>query len=578
MSFLRLGLILWCLLLGAAGFGQVSEARDWVIKSRFEQAYDRFKEGFGFPSLPPSKGYVLIGIQYAGFCEIYLIGPDGEDEKKLAGILSEWRTRQGMPGEAYYSDEAEGSVAFCNLSFAKRFASQVESNVGVADLAASLGPDTRIGWLIPHYATPEGVSDGIRGERSSIYDLSKAPPRAVTAGVVIGGWSIASVLLFAAYVPFVMAVALIVAGRVARKESIPIERRRILYPKIIMGSLIGSIATHIPFVMYFLISGNGREVSDAWFGTRPASLMLPLLLVSMVVPILILPRIQPMERRLFGRQPDDPEPISTPSEKKPFDLVAFLRENWLRILGVALYIIAITLPPKMEVARVLRLAGFVLFLSPWSFTRKINKEVDSLQPADPETQAMADLMAREMGLQKKLSVRVMKDSVGSGIHAGVFGEQIMVSPAFITDLTPDEQQFIFAHEIAHVVHKHSNTRYMVLMMLPVVVFLLAPFTYRVFGGVLPSWAIAAMFGFLICWMGASWFIGGRHARNREFLADRVALEATGNLDAAVSAFTKMKFGSAMPYAHDNDWQLSHPAMWRRIEALRKLERSAPDTL
>lgn len=96
---------------------------------------------------------------------------------------------------------------------------------------------------------------------------------------------------------------------IAKRTAIPIAQRRKLYGKAVLGGTYSLLAIHGILVAATLPTRVFEPLTQLWFGMRFAQFALPILPVFMLVPILMLPIMKPVEKRLFG--PSSPPPVVT---------------------------------------------------------------------------------------------------------------------------------------------------------------------------------------------------------------------------------------------------------------------------
>jgi Zn-dependent protease with chaperone function len=353
-----------------------------------------------------------------------------------------------------------------------------------------------------------------------------------TVGIVL-------LLLFVAFVPMVTTLSLVLAVLIACWQRLPIERRRWLYPKLVIYPTFAAILCHAPLTIFVIsFSPYPRTISDVWFGTlQPGTILGPTVTLALLPCLLAFWLAVPIEWKLFGR----PEEKLLAMEKRK-DLLA-----------------------KMAVDI------FLSLVRNWRQQRQARRQDDEL-----EQQVKA--LALQLGITNP--PKVMVDESPDGCEyafAFVFPSAVFVSRKLLEVLTPEEIRCALAHELAHLKLRHLSRRFP-LLFLCVALFSLSPLTFAVLPmrdrwlpAVDPVWLItvgiflAPTFALFLLFFGTRWI-----SRRQEFEADRMALEVTRNLDGIVSALTKLVQHSPMPYLAEVENHSIHPALSHRIERLRQI--------
>jgi Zn-dependent protease with chaperone function len=372
------------------------------------------------------------------------------------------------------------------------------------------------------------------------YAVSNASPDfQVTTSANVTTVGIVLLLLFVAFVPMVTTLSLVLAVLIACWQRLPIERRRWLYPKLVIYPTFAAILCHAPLTIFVIsFSPYPRTISDVWFGTlQPSTILGPTVTLALLPCLLAFWLAVPIEWKLFGR----PEEKLLAMEKRK-DLLA-----------------------KMAVDISLSL------VRNWRQQRQARRQDDEL-----EKQVKA--LALQFGITNPPKVMVDESPYGCEYaFAFVFPSAVVVSRKLLEVLTPEEIRCALAHELAHLKLRHLSRR-LPLLFLCVALFSLSPLTFAVLPmrdrwlpAVDPVWLItvgiflAPTFALFLLFFGTRWI-----SRRQEFEADRMALEVTRNLDGIVSALTKLVQHSPMPYLAQVEDLSTHPALSHRIERLRQI--------
>jgi Zn-dependent protease with chaperone function len=372
------------------------------------------------------------------------------------------------------------------------------------------------------------------------YAVSNASPDfQVTTSANVTTVGIVLLLLFVAFVPMVTTLSLVLAVLIACWQRLPIERRRWLYPKLVIYPTFAAILCHAPLAIFVIsFSPYPRTISDVWFGTlQPSTILGPTVTLALLPCLLAFWLTVPIEWKLFGR----PEEKLLAMEKRK-DLLA-----------------------KMAVDISLSL------VRNWRQQRHAWRQDDEL-----EKQVKA--LALQFGITNPPKVMVDESPDGRE-HTFIFAlpSAAIISRKSLEVLTPEELRCVLAHELAHLKLRHLSRQFP-LLFLCVALFSLSPLTFAVLPmrdrwlpAVDPVWLItvgiflAPTFALFLLFFGTRWI-----SRRQEFEADRMALEVTRNLDGIVSALTKLAQHSPMPYLAQVEDLSTHPALSHRIERLRQI--------
>jgi Zn-dependent protease with chaperone function len=146
---------------------------------------------------------------------------------------------------------------------------------------------------------------------------------------------------------------------------------------------------------------------------------------------------------------------------------------------------------------------------------------------------------------------------------------VALGDTLLATMSDDEIAAVFAHEIAH--HEQFNAkrfrraRWRTLLIIPLI-------------GVLPALLVGSIPGaaMVLAWcvpvlLAASFGKRSAERRDNETASDMRAVTLTGNLEAVVSALTKLHVYSRIPrrWPHAAERAATHPSLARRLQALRE---------
>lgn len=150
------------------------------------------------------------------------------------------------------------------------------------------------------------------------------------------------------------------------------------------------------------------------------------------------------------------------------------------------------------------------------------------------------------------------------VNAGALkGGKIIVGRTLVDRFTPDELDWVLAHEMAHLKCKHVIKS--LLGWLLVVSLMIAGLLQTLFAKTISiNGLLCSVTALLLTSGGLAWL-----SRRRETEADRMALRVTRNLPAAVSALRKLTVGNKIEIPEELEHYLSHPKETQRVQSLKK---------
>jgi Zn-dependent protease with chaperone function len=169
-------------------------------------------------------------------------------------------------------------------------------------------------------------------------------------------------------------------------------------------------------------------------------------------------------------------------------------------------------------------------------------------------------MSKKMGVHLE---RVCVVPFGRGRLTNAFGgkTQIAVSDDYGHWLHGSELDFVVGHELAHAKHQHALKS---VIMMGGMFAVLSAATF-----VMPqlpvTWRIVLSFGAILLPLTVFYALSRRH----EYLADRLAVEATGEPEKGIHALINLYRRAEVPAERSSflEWFSTHPSLWHRINAI-----------
>jgi Zn-dependent protease with chaperone function len=228
-------------------------------------------------------------------------------------------------------------------------------------------------------------------------------------------------------------------------------------------------------------------------------------------------------------------------------------------IGVAVSLLMILFPPKDGAGASLMIIFWLPLILGWQAV-SYDEGV-----ANPELAARVSELAKVVDIEPP-EVRVSDQGVLKR-HVNAFmlpGGRLLVGKQLLEQGSKEEVDFVLAHELAHhklrhieaITNAHSRARHFVL---PLSLFGLYVLLWD-------PWANFSLFIGMACVLLAVILLARRSPNQHDFelAADRMALDATGNLAAAESVVTKLLKSPSKRW----DKLSTHPAAERRVDNLR----------
>jgi Zn-dependent protease with chaperone function len=190
---------------------------------------------------------------------------------------------------------------------------------------------------------------------------------------------------------------------------------------------------------------------------------------------------------------------------------------------------------------------------------------------DEQMTARAQEVARQIGMTID-RVEVVELAYGKPMMnaAALSGGRVIVGRALMEHFSPEEMDFILAHELIHLKRRHVAkalagmlTGVFLVLTSAILIVFMALANIRLGGPAL--WT---------CMLGCALLLSGRTwiSRRRELEADRMALCITRNLPAALSALRKLSISNPMKIPEELEGYLTHPKDVYRVRSLREKAR------
>lgn len=488
------------------------------------------------------------------------------DPRKLASVLDRVPRTTLLPHRTIYWERAgDYSVAWENASPTYFLSRRLDIRIPVGALVSGV----RSAGLHPHALLRVDGDDEIQGlDPSSVvvegyrwHNVSQVPDDMVADLSIPLPWSASNSLkiigLLAAF-PMAALTCLILAICVAKSGRISASRRRSWYTGIYAGGISSVLICFCMAVFTLwekasaaLLAGTSSGIVVLFVVPAEAVLMLSMLAAGWFVGLRILP----------------PPPADGSDQKELFPLAPLW---WLIMLTAFQPVYRFVSHQAQSSSVIVGVAILVGFFALWMLlSSRIAwlwvKSRLALCAVDEELTARAIQIARNMGVSIR-DVRVDRTENGRCYaNAMVFIRQgyLIVTRKSLDVLTPEQLDWVLAHEVAHV--KDGYPRVRGLLGLALLVFVLSgliatlgqPSGMEIACEIVVVFAVVAVFALL----------DDRYSRQQELAADRKALIVTNCLRPAEAALMHIVQASPDPRVAEKD--TTHPALSKRLAALRE---------
>lgn len=565
------------LCIGSICSASVEAEQGDIVKTQTRRMVETIDElGFGIPEKLSSDNEVYVYyLTGAAHNQVTVLGRPGVDPKRLAraldnavaGTATDWKPVQ-------WEDAGDYAAAQTEFSRGKWMLRSASSTAPVGHVVAGLesaGLKPYVMLKIPaHTTAPKLNLPRYQGRHTWYYATNAPDGLTVKVSAKMSTAILLQTLAFIFFIPTAGLIGFVSAIAVARSSKLPIKTRRRLYPKLALYPTFIGIAIHMPFAFMFIRNRTSLAMSDLWLGQAssssglPSIVMLPVLAMFIFIPITFV-----IEKKLFGPGEGDPVPEVSPEEKAVQKQVGWISAIPL-IIGMLILLGSDYVVPRNSSAfMVVKFFGIaVLGLGPILAQKLCRKK---LEPYEKETveddfTSRVNMLAMQMGVEVRHAI--IDDSTGGKNYVMAFmlpRRTLRVSRKLLDVLSPEETDFVLAHELAHLKSRHIPRQVGVVVL---ALFLLQLPIMKMF--YFPSLPVKLEVLFPLTCLGMALMFVGRFwlSRKRESEADRIALELTRNLAAAESALTKLMKYSPMPYANEIDDFSTHPKISKRVNALR----------
>jgi heat shock protein HtpX len=193
----------------------------------------------------------------------------------------------------------------------------------------------------------------------------------------------------------------------------------------------------------------------------------------------------------------------------------------------------------------------------------------------PRPVKSGELYKRSFVMSKRMGVRLRRVCVvpfGRGRLTNAYGgwAQIAVTDDYGHWLHGAQLDFVISHELAHVKRKDAVKTLLAVAGMFVAVAAATLVTPQM----ATSWRIVFNFGVIFLPLIAFYAL----SRHHEYVADRSAVEATGEPEMAIRALVSLYRHAELPAEHGRLLELfsTHPELWRRVDAIAQMGRVSPE--
>jgi Zn-dependent protease with chaperone function len=533
--------------------------------------------------LPSTNSVLLICQTGAAYSSTLLLADPKIDGKKIAEILSRSvGDREASSATIEFHNGGEFSQA--RLLWSRERIGQLNSEMKtpIGNMIAGLrDAEYHVDALliVPRYVNTNSISFPIfRKPRYTYYLASTASEDFA----VISSAQISSSMAWMAPAAFavpgaVFVLSLLFARRYAMRPNVPLNRKRIVAPRIALWAPLIVILLYMPVLWVMLLKWTFKPWADLWFGSDATFILANLALMNIIFVLLPVGASKWLSGRLSHQNQSKPIHITSDgATDRPIRwfvlrlVIGFTFVSALYLVSqLGIYLGGI-LPASMDNLRGDIVIGVMMVFaaSIWWFSARAEKEA-LMRLAEISNPALMERVARiadRMNVKfNSVIARELTDP--SVVLAGISpGGNIIISQAAVDRLSDTEFEALIAHELAHIKLKHFWRRiafvffpFLLVAFIPAI----APMAILRVKSVVVAAILASSTFFAFGWFAlASFWIRRRH----EFEADRTSLDVTGSLPDVISMLNKA-------HAGETDFELdetsTHPKMERRIQALRE---------
>ncbi len=585
--------------LAAMGFSQIKDSSDWLVGRSEHSLLHRLRSNLGFDDTPVTDGDAVAVVTIEGVKAVVLVvGPVKGDAKKYAQAIEDWRTESKLPGVVEYSQEDDCASARYELStggFGKMSASLDLPLRSLYERLKPLESKTSMALMVPGYTsidlTEKETYIAPAGNRYWEFTKSLGPERVHTA-IKIPGWVPPAVVAWLTLPLVGFGLCFGLGFTYARRQDIPIEKRRRFYSMLVSKGIFVVLGIHAVLVIVTIPTRALDPVSQLWVGQRFSQFAILVVPLFAIVPIALLPLLNKMETKLLG--PTEAEkadredfseyqrpPMNTDAAKS--DLKKNLWSSGIVLVALAIFLFIPAHKGSLlsNLQSVIVPIYLILTLLVRVIVRTIKSKKGGVDPIvaaqeagfeqyRPRVEARLAAVATKLG-EPVPTVSVMPLLQGP-YGACISNHRLMVTPALADRFTDGELDFILAHELAHKNKGHLKTRLFIFLIPAVLIFIVM---FRLALGMSSSVWLARGFVFSPMLLILVFYVFGRpllmkYFRKNEYQADEVAVRATGDREAAISALAKIARQNGLAGYDEDEFLRTHPLIANRIERIRTL--------
>lgn len=567
--------------------GEIRESKDSIVDSKMHKSLDLLEEQLGFDNTELPKGHAIAAVSLSG-CNlgITIVGPVEGKALDYARLIDGWRAKHGLTGDVLWSQEDDSASAKYSYRPGHIGSTKAMTEVNLDDLRNVLlraESKTQIVFGEPAWSknSVEMPTTWIAPNGYRYWNLS-VPTHPL--GIVYGSIAIPSILvilliLWFFLIPVGILIAFLLGNREGRRTDIPLAERRRRYGQIVTGGSFGILGVHMVIVISTITTRTMEPLSQLWFGERFTTVAIPFLMLGMFAPMALLPLQNRAERRLMGPSEDEKRLQTVQPPLRVIPQPPSKIKGWATAVLVLCVVSRVCLVPlgnKSDIASILNLVstlGAVLAIIPILFAErnlpKLEIDPETLERLEAQLHIVVEKVAGWMSIAPPKS-RVLREALYGRFAAVCDSKGVGVTIGAMEELLPEEIDFLVAHELAHQKLGHRR-RMRWIIALPFLLMLIDVVCVAMglkMSIVTPSFILTPIVVVPLLMLPFTVVIR-KWRRTGEFDADRMAVETTGNPQAAISALRKITLNSTQPGIHDVDMS-SHPAVNQRLQAIRLL--------
>ena len=572
---------------------QIKNSDDWLVNTREHNMLERLSQEFNFPDteIPIGNAVVIANVEGPNLT-LTVVGPKTGQAKAYAQAIEDWKVKNNFKGETLFSQENDCAAAVLvvkNGGFGKM---EAGIQFKLSELRSALSPleaKVRFALMAPKYTEMETtVPPGYTTRNGNrVWDATIPSPELETVDSVIKvqPWIVPTL---AAWLFFPIIGYLFCFGMgilVAKNQSLTLEERRKGYAKYVGKGTFIVLGIHAAIVVATLPTGLLNPVSQVWFGTRFTQIGIIIVPFFAIVPMLLLPIMNIVERKVLGPTPSEQEEKEDFTEfqsdqdvidagninpKIKRDLMIFI--PIFVIAGVASFW---PVPKESSVREFQRFPFIIVMLV--SLISSIRRPKDITKQVVPNSDELLErVQSRIPNIEASIGCQPKSVRIG-GLAYGPYGatiskEELVVSAPLAKRFTDEELDFVLAHELSHLKLGHLKKRHIAIFTPPVLfllVFIPLIVVRALSGSKNPISMFVPFLGIILVMPIWSIFVS-KMMRKQEMETDELAIQITRNPEAAISALMKMTQQNSLKGFDEVEFGQSHPKVSKRIEAIKAM--------